>query len=431
MANTYVAIATTTVGSGGAATISFTSIPQTYTDLVVVLSARGTDAGTGANDGRLTFNGSSSGYSSRLLYGTGSAVGSASNSGTYMYWVGGAVAGGHTANTFSNSSIYIPNYTSSNNKSVSFDGVNENNGTYGSQLMTAGLWSNSAAITSISLSLDYNNFAQYSTATLYGVTNAAYGAKATGGIITSDANYYYHTFLASGTFTPTQSLTADCLVVAGGGGTGQSGGGAGGLLVHTSQALSATGYTVTVGAGGAAGATNGNQGSNSQFGSLTASVGGGYGADGGAGGNGGSGGGGGAQSAAGGTATSGQGNAGGTGGSSGNPNEARGGGGGAGAVGGNGSAGGVGGNGGVGTSTYSSWGVGQLVSGTYYLAGGGGGWGRNGNGTGGYGGGANASSGNNASGLNGTANTGGGAGGVDGSPRGTGGSGVIVIRYAK
>ena len=418
-----VAIQTVTVGSGGAANIDFTNIPQTYTDLKLVLSGRSTSTGAVAS---IKFNNSSSNFSGIWLVGTGSSA--LSGTGADYFRINWSAS---TANTFGNTEIYISNYAGSNYKAFSSDGTSENNATEAYANTIGGLWSQTTAINQITLTPSAGSFAQYSTATLYGVTSLGTAAKATGGIITSDANYYYHTFLASGTFTPTQSLTADCLVVAGGGGTGQSGGGAGGLLVHTSQALSATGYTVTVGAGGAAGATNGNQGSNSQFGSLTASVGGGYGADGVAGGNGGSGGGGGTQNAAGGTATSGQGNAGGTGGSNGFPNESRGGGGGAGAVGGNGSAGGVGGNGGVGTSTYSSWGVGQLVSGTYYLAGGGGGWGRNGNGTGGSGGGANASSGNNASGLNGTANTGGGAGGVDGSPRGTGGSGVIVIRYAK
>ena len=172
MANTMTLIASSTVGAGGAASIDFSSIPATYTDLIVKLSCRSTAGGTGANDGHLTFNGSSSGYSSKLLYGTGSTVGSASNSGTYMYWVGGAVSTGLTSNTFSNSEIYIPNYAGSNNKSVSFDGTNENNGGYGTQLLTAGLWSNTAAITSIKLELDYPNFAQYSTAYLYGVKNA-------------------------------------------------------------------------------------------------------------------------------------------------------------------------------------------------------------------------------------------------------------------
>jgi hypothetical protein len=161
-------IADVTVASPQAS-VEFTNIPQAYTDLVVKLSCRGTDSGTGANDGRLTFNGSSSGYSSRLLYGIGTGLGSASNSGSYMYWVGGAVAGGHTANTFSNSEIYIPNYAGSNNKSVSFDGVTESNSSYGGQLFTAGLWSNSAAITSLNLTLDYNSFATNSTATLYGI----------------------------------------------------------------------------------------------------------------------------------------------------------------------------------------------------------------------------------------------------------------------
>ena len=80
--NTLVKIQTVTVGSGGASSIDFTSIPQTYTDLCVVLSARGTNAGTGANDGHLTFNSSSTGYSSRLLYGTGGGGNGGTNGGS-------------------------------------------------------------------------------------------------------------------------------------------------------------------------------------------------------------------------------------------------------------------------------------------------------------------------------------------------------------
>jgi hypothetical protein len=172
MANTMTLIQSVTVGAGGATSIDFTSIPSTYTDLCLLLSGRSSAGGTGANDGHLTFNGSSSAYFSRLLYGTGGATGSASNSGSYMYWVGGAVSNGLTSNTYSNSMIYIPNYAGATYKSVSFDGVNENNGSYGTQLITAGLWSNTSAITSISLSLDYGNFVQYSTAYLYGIKNS-------------------------------------------------------------------------------------------------------------------------------------------------------------------------------------------------------------------------------------------------------------------
>jgi hypothetical protein len=476
--NTLVKIQTVTVGSGGASSIDFTSIPQTYTDLCVVLSARGTNAGTGANDGHLTFNSSSTGYSSRLLYGTGGATGSASNSGSYMYWVGGAVSGGLTANTFGNSSIYIPNYTSSNYKSVSFDGVNENNGSYGTQLMTAGLWSSTSAITSISLSLDYNNFAQYSTATLYGVTATPNTTKASGGIIYQDATYMYHVFPFSGTFTPSTSLTCDYIAVAGGGAGGPAyyggGGGAGGLLstvsatggggsLQSTISLSAnTAYTITVGGGGAGGtssyAARGAAGSNSSIAgsgltTITSTGGGGGGTfytsgqtTGGDGGS--SGGGGGSPASAGGTRTASpvQGYTGGTGSNDGGATYAAGGGGGgAGANGGNPSgsgASGIGGAGGIGatiTSFATATNTGQIVSGTgYYAGGGGGGYGRDagvagGNvGPGGYGGGGAGSTNGNA-GTSGTANTGGGGGGAGGyaNVNGSGGSGVVIIRYAK
>jgi hypothetical protein len=422
-----VAIQTVTVGSGGASSISFTSIPQTYTDLVLKISSRGTNSGT-AVAYEISFNGNTSNFSSIILGGNGSSVFSYSNQ---PRRIGLTSAAGATASTFANGEIYIPNYAGSNNKSYSADAVSENNATSAEIAMFAGLWSNTAAITSVTLTPQFDNFAQYSTATLYGVTSAGYGAKATGGIISSDANYWYHTFTTSGTFTPTQSITADCLVIAGGGAGGHSyaaGGGAGGLLGYTSQSLSATGYTVTVGAGAAGTATAGSgaDGSNSQFGSLTASVGGG-----GGGGNlngngrtGGSGGGGARDTGTGGAATSGQGYAG-TNASSGNY---AGGGGGAGGT----SASGVGG---VGSSAFSSYGsatgAGQNVSGTYYFAGGGAGYPATGAETaGGSGGGGRTGPGGV---INATANTGGGGGAWNGSAAtsGNGGSGIVIVRYAK
>jgi hypothetical protein len=447
-----VAIQTVTVGSGGAASIEFASIPQTYTDLVLHFSGRGTQTAGVVADIDLQFNSSTANFSRRTLRGSGSAASSTSASDNY----GAAVTGNSaTASTFGSWQIYIPNYTSSNNKSFSIDTVTENNATEAWQYMLAGLWSNSAAISNIKVVPQTGTWMQYSTATLYGVTSAAYGAKATGGIITSDADYYYHTFLASGTFTPTQSLTADCLVIAGGGGGGGEyyggGGGAGGLLAYTSQSLTAQNYTITVGAGGAGGATGANKGgngNNSQFGSLTASTGGGGGGNyqSVAGNNGGSGGGGGGgNSSTGGTGTSGQGSAGGTGAPTQANTGAGAGGGGATAVGGNGSTS-QGGTGGAGSSSYSSWGsatgIGQNSSGTYYYAGGGGGGSGTGNnpvntrGAGGLGGGGNGDGWNNGptlvAGSAGTAYTGGGGGGGSAGSAGyAGGSGVIIVRYAK
>jgi hypothetical protein len=82
---------------------------------------------------------------------------------------------GNTASTFSNGEFYIPNYASANNKSVSFDSVTENNKATDQILaLNAGLWADSAAITSIKLEVNGGtyNISQYSSATLYGIKNS-------------------------------------------------------------------------------------------------------------------------------------------------------------------------------------------------------------------------------------------------------------------
>lgn len=248
-------------------------------------------------------------------------------------------------------------------------------------------------------------------------------SKATGGTIYTSGSYTYHVFTASGTFTPYVSLTADVLVVGGGGSSGYdwgAGGGAGGLQGFTNQSITSA-KAVTVGAGAAAPTVigNGNNGNASQFGSLTASVGGGYG--GGYSNGGGSGGSGGGASGrlstakTGGAGTSGQGNKGGN-----SVYHSNGGGGGAGEAGIDGGPGEyVSGRGGNGSSAYSSWGAatgtGENISGTYWYAGGGGSGTAGGNGGGG---------GTNKTYNAGMANTGGGSANVT-----PGGSGIVIVRY--
>ena len=180
MPNTFELISSVTVGAGGAASIDFTSIPATYTDLVLEVSARCTTNGyySGYQQALYArFNSSSSGYSHRWIQAEGgSSVNSGSNSyftaGTSYAPIGTITPNDWTASTFSNVATYIPNYAGSTNKSYSSDGVAENNAAAGSLIMFAGLWSNTAAITSIGLTLPSGNFAQYSTAYLYGVKNA-------------------------------------------------------------------------------------------------------------------------------------------------------------------------------------------------------------------------------------------------------------------
>lgn len=168
MANTFELISSVTVGSGGAANITFSSIPNTYTDLVLLLTGR---FSSGAGFSLIDLNGSSANFSNRVLEGTGSsAVSFVSGNTNYA----GALDGsGDTANTFSSTQYYIPNYAGSTNKSISFEAVMENNGTTAYIDMGALLWSNTAAITSIKLATHTGaNYAQYSTAYLYGVKNA-------------------------------------------------------------------------------------------------------------------------------------------------------------------------------------------------------------------------------------------------------------------
>jgi hypothetical protein len=166
-------IATTTVGAGGASSIDFTSIPATpYTDLLVVVSGRST-ATAGDDPMRVYFNGSTSSYTVRYLYGSGSGTASGTNGNYTGTTIPDANA---TSNTFGNVQIYIPNYAGSTNKSFSVDGVTENNGTTALQMISASLWSNTAAITSISLDLVNGNFTQYATASLYGITKGSGGA---------------------------------------------------------------------------------------------------------------------------------------------------------------------------------------------------------------------------------------------------------------
>jgi hypothetical protein len=170
MPNTFELIASSTVGSGGASSIDFTSISGSYTDLAVIISMKTTNSSWQGTT--LRFNGTSSGYSDKYLQGDGSSVASGSNAngGTGIYI--GANPGTTETNAFSNIQIYIPNYSSSSNKSVSIDQVSDFNTTLSFAGLIAGLWSNSAAITSISIAGSSGNLAQYSTAYLYGVKNA-------------------------------------------------------------------------------------------------------------------------------------------------------------------------------------------------------------------------------------------------------------------
>jgi hypothetical protein len=457
MAENYVLLETIEL-TQAAASVTFDNLPATgYTDLKIVMSARTT--GTNGNAQGfcyLSFNGSTTDFTSKRLGQDGTSTFSDSG-GRFLAFVPNNSA---TANTFGTLNLYIPEYRSSAFKSWSTEqGMENNSSTNYLQGMSAGLWSVTSAITSITINniIDSTgtgtNLVAGSTFSLYGLsalgTSPTIAPKASGGnIVANDGTYWYHAFLTSGTFTPLATLSCESIVVAGGGGGGNGsggggGGGAGGLVYTASNSLTASAYAVTVGAGGAGGIggtanLGGTSGANSILNAVTATGGGGGGAGSATGKNGGSGGG--SQwgvVAVGGLGISGQGNNG--GGSDQNfSNYGGGGGGGAGAVGGNSVDNVRAGSGGIGSSVYSSWGsattTGILSSTLYYYAGGGGSGsndgGGGGPGAGGIGGGG-AGGNSTTTSTAGTANTGGGGGGGGSSYRvgGAGGSGIVIIRY--
>jgi hypothetical protein len=175
MANTFELIASSTVGATSVTSIDFTSIPSTYTDLVVIISGR-TD---GSGNMAMQVNSTTSGYTGKRLSGSGTSATSDSLSGQNgftgnSYYTGTLGGSSSTASTFGNAQFYIPNYAGSTNKSISTDTVNENNGTAAYMDLTAGLLSNTAAISSIKLLcwVTTDKFVQYTTAYLYGVRNS-------------------------------------------------------------------------------------------------------------------------------------------------------------------------------------------------------------------------------------------------------------------
>jgi len=167
---TYTLIASNTVGAGGAASITFSSIAGTYTDLLVKVSGRSARAGQQADNLFVTFNSNTSNYSVRTLQGNGSSASSSNFSNRYASLA--LDAAGSTASIFSSHEIYIPSYASAYYKSYSVDNVSENNATAAQSDLLAGLWSNTAAITSIELKPEVSTFVQYTTAYLYGIKNS-------------------------------------------------------------------------------------------------------------------------------------------------------------------------------------------------------------------------------------------------------------------
>lgn len=383
--------------------IELTSIPANFTDLYLVISLQ-TVSSAGTKAAFLRVNGSDANLSNRFLQGQGSGT-PVSGTGSFMLLGALSRANVEGASNFSSYAVHIPNYASSTQpKSILSDGVTENNATFATQLLNAGLYNSNTPITSLQIREDGSDgLSAGSSVTLYGINNMSglgKPPKATGGSIIYANDYYYHVFTGSGSFVPTVPVNAEYLLVAGGGGGGGTsgscagaGGGGGGINSY-SAALTPQTYAVVVGAGGG---SNGS-GNASSFGAQSLAGGGGGASNGGGGGAPGLNAGGGA----------------------------------------GGNCGGNGANGGNGPSSFTNWAfpsnTGQVSGTLAYYSGGGGSGSANGNGSsGGLGGGGGGGNGNPGHPGNGTPNTGGGGGGRGtanfGNGGGSGGSGVVIVRY--
>lgn len=174
MANTYTLISSTTV-STPTYSLTLSSIPQTYTDLELVFSARSDYGSAGGSEVSIQLNSITSGYSDLMAYSNnGTSVNGASASNAFYTWGGGMVTNGSTANTFGSSGLYIPNYTGSTMKCAGTDSVTENNGSPTFMQIAAHLSTNTAAVTSITIYAwqSFINFVAGSTFYLYGIKNS-------------------------------------------------------------------------------------------------------------------------------------------------------------------------------------------------------------------------------------------------------------------
>jgi len=169
MPTTYEPIATNTLATGSLA-ITFSSIPATYTDLRLVLVAK---VNIAAGNIWLTFNGDTATNYSAFYINSG---GASANSGRFTSVANIALAGAGAGTSTSVDQLFttdVFSYAGSTFKTVLSTDNQDINGENGNVTARVGLWRNTAAITSVSLSATTGRlFAIGTTATLYGIKNA-------------------------------------------------------------------------------------------------------------------------------------------------------------------------------------------------------------------------------------------------------------------
>lgn len=170
-AGDFQSIATVTVGAGGSSTITFSSIPSTFTHLQIRALVR-TNRSAGVDIMSMRMNGvTSNSYSDHLVYGDGSAVSTDRNSTYGKINIQRVASDNLSASIFSPFVIDILDYANTNKyKTIRYLGGYDANGS-GRAAFGSGLFQNTSAVTSITLEgLEYSsNYNQYSSFALYGI----------------------------------------------------------------------------------------------------------------------------------------------------------------------------------------------------------------------------------------------------------------------
>ena len=170
MPSTYTLISSNVLSSS-AASVTFSAIPSTYTDLVLRISAR-TDRAD-ANDSiniELNSDSTDSNYSYTRLWQSGTSSGSSRASNRR---IGNTDGNNAVSNAFSSGEIYIPNYLVAQNKQIGAFNAGEDNTNNVAMDAVASLWRNTAANTSIKLlPVTGPNFVSGSSFYLYGIKNS-------------------------------------------------------------------------------------------------------------------------------------------------------------------------------------------------------------------------------------------------------------------
>ena len=173
MAVTFTQIASVTVGSGGAASIDFTSIPSTYTDLCIKTSIK--EETTNNFTAKFILNNSSTAadYGFVQLFGNGSGTGFDISAAQVPEIIVDPATYSGTTNIFGSAELYFSNYAGSSYKSITSDSVQEANvSSLSFQRFNAAIWRSTAAINRITISATGGDINQYSTATLYGISKS-------------------------------------------------------------------------------------------------------------------------------------------------------------------------------------------------------------------------------------------------------------------